>query len=324
MRRHGHHPRHRPRRPASRRTTEHCPALLWEQGHRQRPAGVGRLGPRLAVVAADGPAVHRRARLSRHDDVGVERSTRRTSDTMLKKIGLLVGREWSFPPAFIEEVNRRDAGVTAEFVQLGGTRMDEPCPYAVIIDRISHEVPYYRSYLKHAVLAGRRRSSTTRSCGRPTTSSSARRSPRSSASRSPKTVVLPNKEYVPGHRARREPAQPVYPLDWQRHRRLRRAAVHPQGRPRRRLAGRVRLPLARGADPLLRRVRPADDDRAGVHRVGPVRPLHVPRPGGRAADEVRPARAAVPSSSTSTCAPELRRAHRRRLARRWCARSATT
>ncbi len=32
--------------------------------------------------------------------------------------------------------------------------MDEPCPYAVIIDRISHEVPYYRTYLKHAVLQG--------------------------------------------------------------------------------------------------------------------------------------------------------------------------
>src|SRR5918912_1115943 len=32
------------------------------------------------------------------------------------KIGLIVGREWSFPPAFIEEVNRRDEGVTAEYV----------------------------------------------------------------------------------------------------------------------------------------------------------------------------------------------------------------
>ena len=42
------------------------------------------------------------------------------------KIGLLVGREWSFPPAFIEEINRRDEGVTAEYIQLGGTRMDEP------------------------------------------------------------------------------------------------------------------------------------------------------------------------------------------------------
>ena len=56
------------------------------------------------------------------------------------KIGLLVGREWSFPPAFIEEVNSRDAGVTAEYVKLGGTQMNEPCPYMrCFIDRISHE-----------------------------------------------------------------------------------------------------------------------------------------------------------------------------------------
>ena len=66
----------------------------------------------------------------------------------------MVGREWSFPPAFIDEVNRRNEGVTAEFVKLGGTKMNEPNEYAVIIDRISHEVPYYRSYLKNAVLQG--------------------------------------------------------------------------------------------------------------------------------------------------------------------------
>jgi hypothetical protein len=38
------------------------------------------------------------------------------------KIGLLCGREYSFPPAFIEKVNelgKRD-NVTAEFVHLGG------------------------------------------------------------------------------------------------------------------------------------------------------------------------------------------------------------
>ncbi|WP_254151072.1 ATP-grasp domain-containing protein [Candidatus Chloroploca mongolica] len=71
-----------------------------------------------------------------------------------KKIGVIVGREWSWPPAFIEEVNRRDQGVTAEFVKLGGTIMAEPCEYDVIIDRISHEIPYYRTYLKNAVLSG--------------------------------------------------------------------------------------------------------------------------------------------------------------------------
>ena len=40
-----------------------------------------------------------------------------------KKIGLVVGREWSWPPAFIEEVNKRDAGVIAEYVKLGGTKL---------------------------------------------------------------------------------------------------------------------------------------------------------------------------------------------------------
>jgi len=74
----------------------------------------------------------------------------------MKKVGLLCGREFSFPPAFIERVKTLGAkdGVTAEFVKLGGTRMDEPAKYRVIVDRISHEVEYYRGYLKHAVLEG--------------------------------------------------------------------------------------------------------------------------------------------------------------------------
>lgn len=72
----------------------------------------------------------------------------------VKKIGLVVGREWSFPPAFLDEVNRRDAGVVAEYPKLGGTHMNEPCEYAVLIDRISHEIPYYRTYLKNAMLQG--------------------------------------------------------------------------------------------------------------------------------------------------------------------------
>jgi hypothetical protein len=72
------------------------------------------------------------------------------------KIGLLCGREFSFPPAFLDRVNMlgRPHGVSAELVKLGGTRMLEPAEYAVIVDRISHEVEYYRAYLKHAVLQG--------------------------------------------------------------------------------------------------------------------------------------------------------------------------
>ena len=72
------------------------------------------------------------------------------------KIGLLCGREYSFPPAFIERVNQlgQPHGITAEMAKFGGTKMDEPAEYRVIVDRISHEVEYYRGALKHAVLQG--------------------------------------------------------------------------------------------------------------------------------------------------------------------------
>lgn len=72
------------------------------------------------------------------------------------KVGLLCGREYAFPPAFIDRVNERGRahGITAEFVTLTGTTMGEPSGYRVIVDRISHEVEYYRAFLKHAVLEG--------------------------------------------------------------------------------------------------------------------------------------------------------------------------
>lgn len=132
---------------------------------------------------------------------------------MTLKVGLLVGREWSFPPAFIDEVNRRNEGVVAEFAKLGGTRMNEPNPYAVIIDRISHEVPYYRSYLKNAVLQG------TRVVNNPFMwTADDKFFEASLATRlgvaSPKTVVLPNKDYVPGIVHDESLRNLQYPLDW--------------------------------------------------------------------------------------------------------------
>ena len=71
------------------------------------------------------------------------------------KIGVLFGRESTFPPALVERINAMKLPeITAEFVHVGGVKMAEPCPYAVIVDRISHDVPFYRSYLKNAVLTG--------------------------------------------------------------------------------------------------------------------------------------------------------------------------
>jgi glutathione synthase/RimK-type ligase-like ATP-grasp enzyme len=82
-------------------------------------------------------------------------SNRHDSNRSLK-IGLMCGREYSFPPAFIERVNQlgQSHGITAEMVTLAGTKMDDPAQYRVIVDRISHEVEYYRGSLKHAVLQG--------------------------------------------------------------------------------------------------------------------------------------------------------------------------
>ncbi|MGB2714981.1 MAG: hypothetical protein WBC51_12425, partial [Vicinamibacterales bacterium] len=80
----------------------------------------------------------------------------RTDANRSTKIGLLCGREYSFPPAFLERVNQLGSpfGITAEMVKLSGTRMNEPAHYRVIVDRISHEVEYYRGALKQAVLQG--------------------------------------------------------------------------------------------------------------------------------------------------------------------------
>jgi hypothetical protein len=73
----------------------------------------------------------------------------------LRKIGLLYGMESSFPNALIERINARKVdGVVAESLLTGAFRMDEPSPYTVIIDRISHDIPFYRAYLKNAILHG--------------------------------------------------------------------------------------------------------------------------------------------------------------------------
>ncbi len=73
----------------------------------------------------------------------------------MKRIGVLFGVENSFPSALVERINRRGVeGAQAEFARVGAVALDQETRYAVIIDRISHEVPFYRAYLKRAVLSG--------------------------------------------------------------------------------------------------------------------------------------------------------------------------
>jgi glutathione synthase/RimK-type ligase-like ATP-grasp enzyme len=73
----------------------------------------------------------------------------------MKKIGILYGRERSFPMAFIERVNSKGIEeLVAEPVRIEKTIQGESTDYAVIIDRISQDVPFYRAYLKNAAVTG--------------------------------------------------------------------------------------------------------------------------------------------------------------------------
>jgi hypothetical protein len=132
---------------------------------------------------------------------------------MPKRIGLIVGREWSFPPAFLEEVRRRDAGVEAEFVRVGAPGMNDVPPYDVIIDRISHEVPYYRSYLKHAVVQGVTVVNNPFMWSADDKFFGATLATRLGVA-SPKTLALPNKSYVPGIVPNESLRNLQFPLDW--------------------------------------------------------------------------------------------------------------
>ncbi len=73
----------------------------------------------------------------------------------MKKIGILHGKERSFPEAFIERVNSKNvSGIMAENVRIDKALQGEPSGYAVIFDRISQDVPFYRTWLKNAAVTG--------------------------------------------------------------------------------------------------------------------------------------------------------------------------
>jgi hypothetical protein len=128
------------------------------------------------------------------------------------RIGVMRGREESFPEAIVATINAKGGDeVHAEFLQLGGTSMGEKCPYNVIMDRISHEVPYYQVYLKQASMQGTYvvnnpfwmnvddkffGYSLAQQMGIPV----------------PKTVVLPNKEYIADINAKS--LRNLWPIDW--------------------------------------------------------------------------------------------------------------
>ncbi len=73
----------------------------------------------------------------------------------MKKIGILFGKERSFPEAIIDRINGKNIkDIKAEPVYIDKVIQGEGSGYAVIIDRISQDVPFYRAYLKNAAVCG--------------------------------------------------------------------------------------------------------------------------------------------------------------------------
>ena len=74
---------------------------------------------------------------------------------MPKTIGLLFGMEDTFPWALIHAIDGIGGGeIVAAPVEIGALRDIDRFDYALILDRISHEVPFYRTILKAAAARG--------------------------------------------------------------------------------------------------------------------------------------------------------------------------
>lgn len=131
----------------------------------------------------------------------------------MKTIGVLFGIENSFPGALVEQINTRNIeGIRAEFVLTGAVELDKVPRYAVIVDRISHEIPFYRAFLKHAAISG------TSIISSPFRSSADDKFFNYALARRlgvavPPTVLLPHKQ-LPGDTTERSLRNLEYPLDW--------------------------------------------------------------------------------------------------------------
>ena len=131
----------------------------------------------------------------------------------MKKIGILFGKERSFPEAVIEKINAMgQSDIVAEPVRIDKVVQGQATDYAVIIDRISQDVPFYRAYLKNAALCG------TAVINNPFWSSADEKFFNNCLATKidvpvPKTVILPSRE-MPPDTSEASFTNLAYPLDW--------------------------------------------------------------------------------------------------------------
>jgi glutathione synthase/RimK-type ligase-like ATP-grasp enzyme len=131
----------------------------------------------------------------------------------MKKIGVLFGIERSFPDAFVNRVNSKNvAGISAEPVRIDKVMQGESSGYAVIIDRISQDVPFYRAFLKNAAISG------TAVINNPFWWSADEKFFNNALATKinvpvPKTVILPSRD-LPDDTTDQSFSNLSYPLDW--------------------------------------------------------------------------------------------------------------
>ena len=132
----------------------------------------------------------------------------------MKKIGILFGMEDTYPWAFIDRVNsKNEKDIIAEAVSIDKVVQNKDGEYAVIIDRISQDVPFYRAYLKNAALTG------TNVINNPFWWSADDKFFNNSLADTlgvplPKTVILPSVEH-PTDTTGKSFRNLKYPMDWQ-------------------------------------------------------------------------------------------------------------
>jgi glutathione synthase/RimK-type ligase-like ATP-grasp enzyme len=132
---------------------------------------------------------------------------------MTKIIGVLHGKERSFPEALVKRINEKNIkGISAEPVKIDKVIQGDPSGYAVIIDRISQDVPFYRAFLKNAAISG------TAVINNPFWWSADEKFFNNALATKigvpvPKTVILPSRE-LPDDTSAESFSNLAYPLDW--------------------------------------------------------------------------------------------------------------
>lgn len=132
----------------------------------------------------------------------------------MKKIGILHGKERSFPDAFVERINsKKPDGILAESVSIDKVMQGEPSGYTVILDRISQDVPFYRAFLKNSAISG------TAVINNPFWWSADEKFFNNALATKigvpvPKTVILPSRN-LPADTSDESFANLAFPLDWE-------------------------------------------------------------------------------------------------------------